>query len=238
MKHLPAMLAILALSGYASAQEADAIEQRIRALVPDISSLAIAETPVPGMMEVQVNNDVIYMSNDGRYLIQGRLIDLDTQTDLTDATKSELRMKQIASLDEAEMVTFGTPGADYELMVFTDTDCGYCRRMHEQVDEYNDEGIRIKYLAFPRGGMNSATFETMVSVWCSDDPQEAMTVAKSGRSVPKAECDNPVEEQYRLGQAIGVTGTPALLLADGTLIPGYVPPQQLRQRLDSMSGAN
>ncbi len=238
MRNLPALLVILALSGYASAQEVNAVEQRIRALVPDISSLAIAETPVPGMVEVQVNNDVLYMSDDGRYLIQGRLIDLDTQTDLTDATKAALRMEQIASLDEADMVTFGEPGADYELMVFTDTDCGYCRRLHEQIDEYIAEGIRIKYLAFPRGGMNSATFETMQSVWCADNPQQAMTLAKSGRSVPKAECDSPVEEQYRFGQAIGVTGTPALLLSDGALIPGYVPPQQLRQRLDSMSGAN
>lgn len=227
---------ILALPAVAADEQA--IEERIRALVPEVETLAIAETPVPGLMEVQLNNDILYMSADGRYLMQGRLIDLETQRDLTDTAKSVLRRERIADLDPADMVSFGPEDAEHELMVFTDTDCGYCRRLHEQIDAYVDEGIRINYLAFPRAGLESKTYETMVSVWCASNPQAAMTTAKSGEQPPKAECENPVEEQYKLGQALGVTGTPALLTPNGDLIPGYVPPEQLKQRLEGLSGAS
>ncbi len=239
----------LALAAQASAAEGNApggnaaganeagtneIEQRVRALVPEIETLAIADSPIPGVMEVQLNNEILYMSTDGRYLMQGRLIDLETQTDLTDAAKSVLRREKLSGLDESKMVSFGPEDADYELMVFTDTSCGYCRRLHEQIDDYIDEGIRINYLAFPRAGVGSETYDTMVSVWCADDPQDAMTIAKSGKQPPPKKCDNPVEEQYGLGKSLGVTGTPSMMTLDGDMIPGYVPPKQLRQRLDSL----
>lgn len=227
----------LALAAQVSAADEDAIEERVRALVPEIETLAIAESPIPGVMEVQLNNEIIYMSANGRYLMQGRLVDLETQTDLTDAAKSVLRREQLADLDQSQMISFGPKDADYELMVFTDTSCGYCRRLHEQIDDYVSEGIRINYLAFPRAGVDSATYATMVSVWCADDPHQAMTTAKSGQTPPKAKCDNPVEEQYRLGKSLGVTGTPAMMTPNGEMIPGYVPPKQLRQRLDSLSKA-
>lgn len=210
------------------------IEQRVRALVPEIETLAIAESPIPGVMEVQLNNEILYMSTDGRYLMQGRLVDLETQTDLTDAAKSVLRSEKLSGLDESKMVSFGPEDTEYELMVFTDTSCGYCRRLHEQIDDYIDEGIRINYLAFPRAGVGSETYDIMVSVWCADDPQDAMTIAKSGHQPPPEKCDNPVEEQYQLGKSLGVTGTPSMMTLDGDMIPGYVPPKQLRQRLDSL----
>lgn len=229
-----AVTAGILLSGLATAADEQAIEERIRALVPEVNNLAIAETPVPGVMEVQLNNDIIYMSADGRYLMQGRLIDLETKQDLTDSAKSGLRREQIAALDQADMVSFGPEDSEFELMVFTDTDCGYCRRLHEQIDEYVDAGIKINYLAFPRAGVGSKTYNTMVSVWCAEDRQQAITVAKSGGQPPKAQCDNPVEEQYQLGQSMGVTGTPALLTPNGDLIPGYVPPAQLRERLQKL----
>jgi len=225
----------MAMAVQAAAADESAIEDRVRALVPEIETLAIAETPVPGVMEVQLNNEILYMSADGRYLMQGRLIDLDTQEDLTDAAKTVLRREKLSGLDESEMVSFGPEDAEYELMVFTDTDCGYCRRLHEQIDAYIDEGIRINYLAFPRSGVGSPTYNTMVSVWCADDRQVAMNTAKSGSQPAEAKCDNPVESQYQLGQALGVTGTPSMVTPDGKMIPGYVPPQQLRQRLESLS---
>jgi len=229
-----AAIAGILLSGLATAADEQAIEERIRALVPEVENLAIAETPVPGMMEVRLNNDIIYMSADGRFLMQGRLIDLETKQDLTDSAKSGLRREQIAALDDEDMVSFGPGDSEFELMVFTDTDCGYCRRLHEQIDEYVNAGIQIHYLAFPRAGVGSETYETMVSVWCAEDRQQAITTAKSGGKLPKAECENPVEEQYRLGQSLGVTGTPALLTTNGDLIPGYVPPDQLKQRLQNL----
>ncbi len=237
MRIYSGVISLLALAFVAQVSAADeqAIEERVRALVPEVETLAIAETPVDGVMEVQLNNEIIYMSEDGRYLMQGRLIDLETQTDLTDATKSVLRREKLNDLDEAQMVSFGPDDAEFELMVFTDTDCGYCRRLHEQIEDYNDEGIRINYLAFPRAGIGSETYNTMVSVWCADDRQSAMNTAKSGKQPPEAECENPVEEQWRLGKSLGVTGTPSMMTPDGDMIPGYVPPRQLRQRLETLS---
>jgi thiol:disulfide interchange protein DsbC len=239
MRIITGVIAVLGLAhaGLAVSADEEAIEERVRALVPEIETLAIAETPIPGVMEVQLNNEIIYMSEDGRYLMQGRLVDLETQKDLTDAAKSVLRRDKLSDLDESQMVSFGPEDADYELMVFTDTDCGYCRRLHEQIDAYIDEGIRINYLAFPRAGVGSDTYNTMVSVWCADDRQSAMNTAKAGSKPPEAKCDNPVEDQYRLGKSLGVTGTPSMMTPDGDMIPGYVPPQQLRQRLESLSSA-
>lgn len=239
MKIFTGLIAALGvtLTGLVSAADEKAIEERVRTMVPELETLAIAETPMPGVMEVQLNNEIVYMSESGRYLMQGRLIDLETQTDLTDATKTVLRQNQLADLDASDMVSFGPEDADYELMVFTDTSCGYCRRLHEQIDDYINEGIRINYLAFPRAGANSETFDTMVSVWCADDRQGAMTAAKSGSQPREAKCENPVEEQYQLGRALGVTGTPSMVTPEGNMIPGYVPPKQLRQRLESLSQA-
>lgn len=221
----------------AAVADQDAITQRVSGLVPEIETLNIAETPLPGVMEVQVNGEIIYMSEDGRYLMQGRLVDMDTQTDLTDAAKSVLRREAVSRLDDDKMVIFGNDNADYELMVFTDVDCGYCRRLHQQIEEYTEAGIRVKYMAFPRAGIGSETFDKMVSIWCADDPQGAMTIAKSGQQPAPARCDNPVEEQYRLGKQLGVTGTPSLITPNGEMIPGYVPPQQLRERLDQLTQA-
>lgn len=230
--------ALLVASGAVLAANKDSIEERVRALVPNVETIAIAETPVPGLMEVRINNDILYMSEDGRFLVQGRMIDLETQQDLTDSAKSGLRREQISDLDAADFVSFGPEDAEFELLVFTDVDCGYCRRLHEQIADYNNLGIRIHYLAFPRAGVGSQTHEKMVSVWCSDDRQSAMTVAKSGDTPPKKSCENPVEEQYQLGQSLGVTGTPSLMTYDGEMIPGYVPPKDLHERLAKQADGN
>jgi thiol:disulfide interchange protein DsbC len=222
----------------ASATDFEAIEARLTNLVPDLDQVAISETPVPGLMQVQIGGDIVYMSEDGRYLVQGRLIDMETQSDLTDAAKAVLRQEQLQSLDRAELVSFGSDDADYEVLVFTDPDCGYCRRLHQQMAEYEAAGIKISYLAFPRAGVGSQTYDKMVSVWCAEDRQSAMDVAKAGRTPTPATCDNPVTEQYQMGQSLGVTGTPSIMTFNGDIIPGYVPPDRLRERLDALNGNN
>ncbi|MFP4209378.1 MAG: DsbC family protein [Wenzhouxiangella sp.] len=232
------LLAGIVLSAGALAADPAAIEQRLATLVPDLSEVSIAETPLPGIMEVRVGSEILYMSDDGRYLMQGRVIDLETQTDLTDAAMAGVRKAQISELDQDDFVTFGNGSADHEVLVFTDPDCGFCQRLHEKMDEYHDAGIRIHYLAFPRAGEGSQTYNKMVSVWCADDRQAAMDIAKTGGTPRAATCDNPVLEQYRLGQSLGVTGTPSLMTFDGDIIPGYVPPEQLRERLDTLAGRN
>jgi len=216
---------------------AETIEERLEGLVPDPSQVVIGETPIAGLMQVQIGSDVVYMSEDGRYLLQGRMVDMDTQIDLTDQAKSSLRADALADLDDLDFVTFGPADADYEILVFTDPDCGYCRRLHEQIADYSDAGIQVNYLAFPRAGVDSSSYDKLVSVWCADDRNAAMDIAKSGGTPPPATCENPIEAQYQLGQTLGVTGTPSILTRDGGLIPGYVPPDQLIGRLDALKSA-
>jgi len=227
-------VAVLTLTAAGLALASDAIEERLEGLVPDMKQVVIGETPIEGLMQVQIGSDVVYMSENGRYLLQGRMVDMDTQIDLTDQAKSSLRADALADLDELDFVTFGPEDAEYEVLVFTDPDCGYCRRLHEQISEYENAGIRINYLAFPRAGIDSSSYDKLVSVWCAEDRNAAMNVAKAGGTPTPASCENPVESQYLLGQTLGVTGTPSILTPDGGLIPGYVPPDQLISRLDAL----
>jgi thiol:disulfide interchange protein DsbC len=224
-----APLAALAQDDYS------AVENRIRELAPNAESIAISETPIEGILMVQVGGDIVYATADGRYLIQGRVVNLDTHEDMTEVAKTRVRKDILASVDVSKQITFSPEDPAYDLTVFTDIDCGYCRKLHAQVQEYNDNGIAIHYMAFPRAGIGSRSYEKAVSVWCAADQQEALTLAKQGADPEPESCDNPVAEQYQQGVAMGVTGTPALLMADGTLIPGYVPPEQLRERLDKMA---
>jgi thiol:disulfide interchange protein DsbC len=233
------LVLLLAISAPAAAEDDfGAVEERIRALAPGAKDIAISETPIAGVLMVQIQGDIVYATSDGKYLIQGRVIDMDTREDLTEGAKSDIRKELMGDIDPAQQIVFAPKEPDYELTVFTDIDCGYCRKLHEQVPEYNKEGISIRYMAFPRAGVGSRSFEKAVSVWCADDQQGAMTSAKAGQEMDPAQCDNPVADQYRLGIALGVTGTPALLTPEGQLIPGYVPPAQLRQRLDRITNTD
>lgn len=230
--------AVLAFSASAMAQDYDLVRERVESLINGEAEISIAESPIPGMLQVRLGGEIVYITDDARYLMQGRVLDLETRTDLTDLAKTELRRELMADLDTNGLIRFGPDNPDYDLIVFTDVDCGYCRRLHDQIDAYNDAGIRINYLAFPRAGAGSETFRKMTSVWCAADQHEAMNIAKAGDTPRPASCDSPVESQYRLGQAAGVTGTPALVTSDGDLIPGYVPPEDLRARLDALAARN
>jgi thiol:disulfide interchange protein DsbC len=211
MRHITQLISGLLLAATFTAQAQDdfsVVEERIRGLAPKAKTIAISETPIKGILMVQVNGDIVYATADGQ-----------------------------EGVDTSKQITFSPEEPEYELMVFTDIDCGYCRKLHAQMEAYNENGIAISYMAFPRAGIGSRSYEKAVSVWCSADQQEAMTQAKLGAEPDPEQCDNPIAEQYQLGMALGVTGTPALLTSDGTLIPGYVPPAQLRERLEKMDGA-
>ena len=231
-------LSLTATFSVSAAEDYSAVEERMRALAPTAHSIAISETPVEGVLQVQINGDIVYASSDGKYLIQGRLIDLETREDLTETSKTGVRKELMAGIDESKQIKFSPTDPDYTLTVFTDIDCGYCRKLHAQVEEYNKQGIAINYMWFPRAGIGSRSYEKAVAVWCASDQQTALTEAKLGSEPDPDQCDNPVAEQYQLGIELGVTGTPALLTANGQLIPGYVPPDKLRERLDMLTAAN
>lgn len=210
------------------------VEKKIRELTPGASSIAISETPLDNLLQVQVDSEIYYASTDAKYLIIGRILDMDTQVNITDQAKSSIRKDLLTGLDVSKQISFSPDKPEHEILVFTDIDCGYCRKLHDQVEEYMAAGIAIHYLAFPRAGLNSHSYDKYVSVWCADDQRGALTLAKSGGEPAPLQCDNPIEDQYELGRTIGVTGTPALITNDGTLIPGYMPPAQLKERLDAL----
>jgi len=226
-----------AFAGVAEEKDFNVVEEKLRTLAPNAKSIAISETPIEGILQVQINSDIIYVTADGQYLIQGKIMDIDSRVDITDQAKSSIRMGLLSGLDPDEQISFSPEKPKYDLLVFTDIDCGYCRKLHNQMAEYNEEGIAIHYMAFPRAGIGSASYDKFVSVWCADDQQEAMTLAKNGGDLQAQKCPNPVAEQYDVGREVGVTGTPALVTTDGLLIPGYMPPAQLRQRLESLKAA-
>lgn len=208
---------LLTLSLSAWAQQPDT--SRLQALGIEVAG--VAETSIDGLYEVTSNQGIFYVSEDGTRLIAGNLFDLSETppSNLTEAAMASLRKAEIEKIAD-EMVVYPSSKEQYAVTVFTDTTCGYCQRMHENLGQYLDKGITVRYLAFPRGGLNSKGGQQLQSVWCAEDPKKALTAFKNGDSVNSPSCDNPVEKHYRMGQAFGVTGTPAVVLPDGRMLPG------------------
>lgn len=211
-----------------------AVRGAIETLVPNAKIDSIAESVVPGIFEVTIEGRVVYVTAEGRYLIQGSIFDIPNRVDITEASRSKVRREALAQVTTGRIV-FAPPNPKYRLTVFTDIDCGYCRKMHEHITEYNSAGISIEYMFFPRAGIGSDSYQKAVSVYCSTNQQKAMTDAKAGVALDRKECDNPIASQYTLSQQIGVTGTPAVFTEDGTQLGGYMPPDQLLQRLESLA---
>lgn len=216
--------------------EARALEA-IRTVNPRIEVDGVQAAPIEGYQEVVVSGQVVYVSNDGRYLLQGVLYDVEDGRDLSQDALSKVRRELMQLAPVEERIVFGPANPRHRVAVFTDVECAYCQRLHEEIEEYNRLGIEIQYLAFPRQGLQSADYDTMVSVWCAEDRKQAMTDAKSGKRVPPATCENPVASQYELGQRVGLQGTPLIVTEQGTQMPGYVPPAALREALDQMAAA-
>ena len=237
MKILAFALCSLLLAGSAQAQEVsqeiqDRIRNSLKILLPGILPDEIRATPLDNLYEVTFGGRLVYLTADGRYLIQGKMIDLETRTEITEDRLSELKSAALAKVGEDRMIIYGPEDAKDTVTVFTDIDCGFCRKLHGEMARYNEENIRIRYLFYPRAGIGSDSYNKAVSVWCADDRRAAMDKAKAGKDVPAKTCDNPVQEHYELGQTMRISGTPALLLEDGEMIPGYVPAHKLRRALD------
>jgi len=217
----------------AMAADADkAIREALQSIQPDMPIEAITESPMPGVYQVQVKGGrQLYASADGQFVIQGYMFQFkDGQAiNLTEQAQSRSVAQTIAAVPASEMVIFAPKNPKTHITVFTDTDCVYCQKLHSEVPELNRLGVEVRYMAFPRQGMASHGASTLTSVWCAKDQQAAMNKAKAREDVPAATCDNPIAKQYELGQMIGVQGTPAIILADGQIIPGYQPAPQLAE---------
>lgn len=206
----------------------------LRSINPQIKVDRIAAAPLPGFREAIVGGQVVYISDDGRYLLQGTLYDIATKKNLGEASLAKVRKELLKTIPVADRIVFAPPNPKHTVAVFTDIECGYCRKLHSEIAEYNRQGIAVQYLAFPRMGLGSEDFRKMVAVWCAADPRKALTDAKNDRPVPMKNCKNPVTMEYDVGQRVGLTGTPMILAEDGTQLGGYLPPAALRAALDKL----
>jgi len=226
-------LAQAAENGEATARAA------VQKLVKERKIEAFEKSPINGYYQAVVGSQVLYVSADGRYVLQGTLYDADAKLDLTAARLADVNVAKLAAYPAAKRISFAPQSKPkYTITVFTDIDCGYCRKMHTQIAEYNKLGIEVDYLFFPRTGPNTPSFDKAVSVWCAKDRKAAFTAAKNGMEPVPQKCDNPVAEQFDLGMKVGVEGTPTVLAQDGSKLGGYLPPDQLLARLQSLGKAD
>lgn len=227
------LILIAAVSG-APVATANPIAE-LAAKLPGIEAKDIRESPVPGLYEVMVGARLVYVSADGRFLLNGQMIDLENQSNLTEARLSDVRAKWAAGLDEARMVIFEPPGdTRHTVTVFTDIDCGFCRTMHEDIDGLLKRGVRVRYLLYPRNGPGTDSAKKADNVWCSADRNDALTRAKAGKRVTAPKCDTPVVANFELGRTVPVTGTPTLITDGGAVIPGYLETAELVAELDRL----
>lgn len=226
---------LMVSAGFVYAAEDAEIRENIEKIMPGITIDSVSAVSETGLYEAVINGEIVYFTKDLRYVLQGDVISLETRQNITENKRISLRKQALASLNESDMIVYEPEKTEHTLTVFTDIDCGYCRKLHQQMDDYNDLGIRVRYLAFPRAGIDSESFDKAADVWCSKDRQKAMDEAKDGINVSADSCDNPVKAQYDLGRKIGVQGTPALFLENGQMLPGYVPPKRLKQILDEQA---
>jgi len=222
-------------AGAAMAQDDD--YAMIRAVVSQHLGKKVTEikpSPVPGLYMVMAPPVVLFMSKDGRYVLDGNLIDLKTRTNVGADERASSQKVALSRLNEKDMIIYKPKKVKHVVTVFTDIDCGYCRKLHSQMAQYNKLGIEIRYLAFPRAGIGSSSYYKAVSVWCAKDRKKAMNEAKTGAALERKSCANPVAKEYQLAQELGINGTPAMMLEDGEIFPGYAPPEKLSQVLDKM----
>ncbi len=203
----------------------------ISRFLPDVKVDSIQPTPIEGLYQVMIGPDVIYMTRDGSYVIKGEILDIKERRNLTEDVRAGTRVNLLKAINEDEYIEFAGENANNFIYVFTDIDCGYCRKLHRDVPELNARGISVRYLAYPRAGVESAAGKEMSQVWCAEDRQHALTAAKNRESFEGKTCDDPVAEQYVLGQKLGVRGTPSIYLANGRNLPGYLPPDEIEKQL-------
>lgn len=227
---LPLAVALAAATTTAAAT--DAIEESMARVIPDAQIDSIEPSEIDGLYMVRYGTDIFYVSEDGNYLIQGNLVDLDSRENLTEKSRRGVRGEMFAEIEDSELTVYSPNGETAGVLnIFTDPNCPYCREVHQDIPEYLEAGIKVRYLMFPVLGQNSP--EIMNRIWCADDREDAMDRAKAGDTLSDIDgsCTTPQEQHMMLGQALGVRGTPALITGDGDQLAGYREPQEVIPRI-------
>jgi thiol:disulfide interchange protein DsbC len=219
----------------AEENEFEMVKTELEKRVPSLKVEVIKKSPFPGLYEVFTQGQILYVSADAKFLISGKLFSIEEGVkDLTEIAMRDIdrriapmRRDKINSLDESDMVIFKAAEEKYKITVFTDVDCGYCRKLHKEMANYNKLGITVRYLGYPRAGLGSASHVKLQSIWCAKDRKDAMNKAKIDRTFGADTCENPLAEHYQLVQEFRLNGTPALILASGVYLPGYLKADKL-----------
>jgi thiol:disulfide interchange protein DsbC len=233
---LSALLALVSVS-VSAAEPAAKSDPRaaIAAKFPDLKIEDVRPSKIKGIYEIRLGADSAYVSADGKYVITGDMYEIDTRVNVTEQARSAERRVALAKLDERDMIVFSPASTpQHTITVFTDVDCGYCRKLHSEIDQLTKLGVRVRYMAYPRAGPDTPDWHKMEAVWCSQDRKAAITKAKRGENVKAPSCKTPVAKQFALGEQLGVRGTPAIFTMDGDYIGGYLPPGEMRQQLDEL----
>jgi thiol:disulfide interchange protein DsbC len=208
------------------------IASALKAAKPEVDVISVETSPIGGLYKTTLSGGhTVYTTSDGQYFVAGEVFQVvpGNIVNLTEQDKSKDRAKAIAEINKKDTIAFPAVGQTKKVMyVFTDVDCGYCRLLHSKMAEYNQLGIEVRYLAYPRAGVGSETYNKLVTAWCSTDRNQALTKIKSGEDVPAATCENPVAAQFQLGERLGVNGTPALIFEDGQLVAGFIEPDRVK----------
>ena len=204
------------------------VRARFVAKLPGATPDDVSASPIPGLYEVTMGGLIAYVSEDGKYLVSGSVYDLDTQMNLTASRRNAARAKALAAASESQMIVFGPQNPKMTVTVFTDIDCGFCRKFHNQIAEVNKAGVRVRYLMYPRTGPGTESWRKAEQVWCSADRRDALTRAKRGEPLKAKACgDGAIKTQYELGSDLGVEGTPAIFTQTGDYIGGFLTPEEL-----------
>lgn len=231
-----AALSLFGLTLSVAHADENAIRQALTKSMPSVKVGSVKPSEINGLYEVTVGGNIFYVSGDGKYLVQGHLVDVAARIDLTEEKLSGVRKQAIEKLGLDKMIVFKPKESKYTVSIFTDIDCGYCRKLHSEIDQYMAEGITIQYLFFPRAGKGSDSYHKAVSVWCADDRKAALTAAKKGDTPPAKTCTNPVDEHMQLAEDFEVKGTPMIVTEKGNIFPGYLPAKQLAEALADEKG--
>ncbi len=237
-KLLAAVLLLIAVP--AASDDVSPELQKVRNIVSErfveIAPEEVFDSPIPGWYMIRKGAIVAYITGDGRYLLQGDLIDLDRNANLSELSRNDARVEMMSAVPDEHLIVFSPEHVEHSIAVFTDIDCTFCRRLHAQIDQYMAEGIEVRYFLYPRNGPRSASWVKAENVWCADDRNEALTLAKLDKQFPTRSCDaSMVSTHYSIGQNVGLTGTPAIVLDNGTLFSGYMPAPRLKEAIVASS---
>lgn len=231
-KSLLFLFLLFANSAYANIEE---IINRLQPYFPNIIAEQINESQLDGFYEVIITQpriDVMYISSDARYVLQGTVTDLITMSNLSTIRINATRKQILDNIDENSKIVFKAGNEQYIVHVFTDVDCPFCAKLHANMAEMNSLGITIKYLASPLEQLHPQAQSAMEKIWCAENRNLAIHNYKTKRILPVSEdCENPVAQQLAISKQLGVNGTPSIFLEDGTNIPGYQDPEELLQNI-------